>query len=137
MTLIPVYFNIDGEVSKALVKEHKIDFYLNLGAKRNPHEAIIAQVEEIVDREESKKEPEKVEKKVEKKSEGNKGFGEPNSIQFHEHYINNFHRYEDIRDYVVKVTGKTVRRTINGNIEKYRKNAIRLIKGHLNVNQSG
>lgn len=133
MTLIPVYFNIDGEVSKALVKEHKIDFYLNLGAKRNPHEAIIAQVEEIVDREESKKEPEK----VEKKTEGNKGFGKPNSLQFHEHHINNFDRYEDIRDYVVKVTGKTVRRTINGNIEKYQKNAIRLIKGHLNVNTSG
>lgn len=34
MTLIPVFFEIEGEPSKALVEKDRLEFYLNLGAKQ-------------------------------------------------------------------------------------------------------
>lgn len=34
MTLIPVFFEIEGSPSKALVEEDMLEFYLNLGAKQ-------------------------------------------------------------------------------------------------------
>lgn len=135
MTLIPVYFCIDGESSKALVKEDKIDFYFKLGAKRTPYEAK-GKTKEIPVKETTPIEPEIVPKKT-KAVAGDKGSGEPSSLRFHELKIGEMVTFESMRDYTFKVTGKTIRKKVGGTIEQYQKNSLRLLRRHFNGCQSG
>lgn len=148
MALVPVYFRIDDEPSKALVMDDKVDFYLKLGAKKTPLEAKqqikkkkTDWVKELVEAP-VKDEPVNIEKLITKdpidQSEGDKGSGEPNSIRFHELKLKELKRFEDIQDYAFQVSGKMIRKTPKGRAGQYRKNALRLIKGWLeNGDQSG
>lgn len=153
MALIPVYFKIDDEPSKALVMDDKVEFYLKMGAKRTPLE-IKKQKENKVTKwvHEVEKNPapkdEKYENKVDSlkfnseiektaalKSviEGDKGSGKPDTFKFHRLKIKECLSFEDIQDYTFKVVGKTIRKKRDGAIDQYQKNALKLIKAHLNA----
>lgn len=140
MALIPVYFNIEDEPSKALVMDDKVEFYLKLGAKRTPQEVkaqIANWLKEIV--KDPTEDEVKLKELVEPKQEnidGDKGSGEPNSSRFHDLKLKELYTFEMIQDYTFKVTGKMIRRGSHGKISQYRRNALRLIRGHINGNQS-
>lgn len=141
MALIPVYFKIDDEPSKALVMDDKVEFYLKMGAKRTPLE-VKKQKENKVDKwvHDISKNPapkdEKSESKVDPlKSviEGDKGSGKPDTFKFHMLKIKECLSFEDIQEYTFKVAGKTIRKKRDGAIDQYQKNALKLIKMHLNA----
>lgn len=153
MALIPVYFEIDDEPSKALVMDDKVEFYLKMGAKRTPLE-VKKQKENKVDKwvhdipknpapkdekSESKVDPLKSNSELEKTGalksviEGDKGSGKPDTFKFHMLKIKECSSFENIQEYTFKVAGKTIRKKRDGTIDQYQKNALKLIKMHLNA----
>lgn len=143
MALITVYFAFKpGEYVKAIIDENRVDFFVNKGAYLTQKEAIDANAEvnsEVKEIPEEKKVETKNQKEVEKvtsKVEGDLGSGETNSLRFHELKVLELLTFDKIQDYAFKVTGKMIRRKTGGTLPRYRKNAIKLIKGYLNAGQS-
>lgn len=68
---------------------------------------------------------------------GDKGFGEPGSVFFHELEVNGMKTFVDIKSYVFDITGRKMHKKPNGKIENYRRTAMKLIKEFVNGSQSG
>ena len=138
MTLIPVYFEIDGEQSKALVEADKVGFYLNLGAKeisytKRPKVRKVrivgprSPIRTVGPRTSSKPVPVSIENSAQilnRKAE---------LIAFHKAQINKLTVFNLIQNYVLKVTGKTITKKMDGTIDQYRRTAMRHIGRYIDA----
>ena len=137
MPLITVFFRYEETYARAIVDEKQVEFFLEMGAKRTPKEVLDGpnkKVPEVPDKKENEIHIETNEEKT--KLDGDKGSGLPNSIRFHQLKIDECEDFESIRDYTFLITGKMIRKKRGGTIDRYRKNAMRLIKGHVNGSES-
>lgn len=133
MGLVTVFFNYEGKYARALVDSDQIEFFLNLGAKKTPQEALkqdlIEEAKEVLVVESNP---------VERRSvKGDQGSGEPGSLKFHELKIAEASDFTEVKLYCYSVTGKLIRKKAKATVDHYRKNALMLIKRHLNADQSG
>lgn len=133
-----VFFRTNNGYAKAIIDEKHIDLFVEMGA-------VLTQVEALVPKEvkktEAKPEPEpesESKQEIKKTLEGDLGSGELGSERFHTLHIAELEDFDDIRNYVKKVTGKTILKSKKSTVETFKKKAITTIKRFLkNGNQSG
>lgn len=138
--LITVYFRIQTTITKAIIDEKFLDFFLNLGAVRDEKEAkdaakkLARAKRTAIDDKPVAKEPVPTEIK---KSEGDVGAGKPGTLKFHEYHLNDMRDFDSITKYVRTITGNIPRKTGKSTIASFRRTALSMIKDFIrNANQS-
>lgn len=141
MSLISVFFPYEDTFARVIIDADKTDHFVKMGAFMTPGEAEHAAKpeteEEIVVLDELNEPPEstmqdwgqEVAAKPAPDIDGDKGFGRPGTVFFHELEINGMEDFEHIQGYVYDVTGRKMHKKSHDDIEVYRQTAMKLIKG--------
>lgn len=141
MPLTSVFFPYKDTFARVIVDVDKVDYFIEIGAFRTPGEAEYAakpeQEEEIGVLDEPSESTmqdwvQEIATKPAPNIEGDKGFGRPGTVFFHELEINGMDDFESIRDYVYDVTGRKMRKKDHDDIDIYRQTAMKLVKGFAN-----
>jgi len=121
--LITVFFPYKDEYLRAIVDENRVEFFMNLGAKRV-----------IPDKSEETLNPMEEEEKPLPHSEesGDFGWGRPGTLAFAISGLKVLDTFEEIRDWAFKITEKKIRKKPHDDIEIYKKNAKKLLKEYYN-----
>lgn len=144
MSLISVFFPYEDTFARVIIDADKVDHFIEMGAFRTPgeaeyaaksdHEEEIGVSDELNEPSESTMQDwvQEVAAKPAPNIEGDKGFGRPGTVFFHELEINGMNDFESIRDYVYDVTGRKMRKKDHDDIDIYRQTAMKLVKGFAN-----
>lgn len=113
-TATTVFFPKNGGYRKAIVMLDDVDFFISIGAYNTPgdiQETVLHDCKDI-------------------DMDPDKGSGRPGSLRWHVLKINESDDRPTILEYVKNVTGKDINH--RGRLDYMKKNAIRVIKDHLN-----